>query len=113
MSKSLKSIGVSLSVLFAVTLLILGAEAFRDSVDSKTQAVVEASNNPAYSYGQIVKLDLPQFYKTCNDTGIIVDFSHGIYDVSVLCETSLLVNPLRTFKLKESSILGVVEETNQ
>lgn len=114
MNKSLKSIGISLSVLFAVSLLILGAEAFRDSVDSKTQAVVQATQNPKYSYGQVVKLKLDGFYKTCNKVGVVTDFSHGIYTIeNVICESPGLVNPIRTFKLNESSILGVVEEENQ
>ena len=111
MNKSLKSIGVSLSVLFAVTLLILGAEAFRDSLDSKTQAIVEATANPKYSYGQVVNLKLDGFYKTCNKVGVVTAYSHGIYTIeNVICESPGLVNPVRTFKLTESNILGVVEE---
>lgn len=112
MTKSLKSISISLAVLFAVGLLILGAEAFRDSLDAKTQAIHKANMEPKYAYGQIVEVNLPKFYKTCNKTGMVTAFSHGIYDVSVLCDAGLLANPLRTLKFNESDIIRVIEEEN-
>lgn len=111
-TKALKSIGISLSVLFAVGLLILGAEAFRDSVDAKKlQAQVYT---PKYSYGQVVEIKLPEFYSTCGNRGVITSYYEGEYTVeNVVCTTPGLIDPLREFHLDESQIIRVIEEENQ